>query len=458
MDQPFLSFFSNASRFILKLRGGSTEAALTRKAGSALAINSLGTLLAFTLQIILARALGVVEFGQYAYATTWLSVLTVLCRCGLDTATLRLLPEYMAKEQFALIRGYFRWSGIIAAVASIALSLLLTLVLFTQTEIEDSLRRVLFLSVLALPLSVYLAVQGSRFQAFHYIAWAQLPQVVLRPLIIAALVVCTAFASGKNLFAQSVMIAQIVSILTCMLIFAVGTRLVFPPQLLHGVRSYDRSAWVHVAAPMALVTGFDMLLNQTDVLIVGSLLSTTEAGVYAIATKITLLMPMAIIFVNTVAAPTIARLHAEGKTAQLQRMLTRIAWGSAAVSVPLCVGAIVFSRWLLGIFGSQFETGQSALVILAGGRLLVAFTGSVGYLMSMSNHQSEAAAILGATAFTNILLCSLLVPIWGIEGAALSTTVSMALWSIIMAAVAYRRTGINATILPAGIFCRQQIE
>jgi O-antigen/teichoic acid export membrane protein len=197
------------------------------------------------------------------------------------------------------------------------------------------------------------------------------------------------------------------------------------------------------------------LLNQTDVLIVGSLQNTTEAGVYSAAAKITLLIPMVIIFVNTITAPAIAQLHATGQTVHLQRMLTRVAWGSTVISTPLCMGIVVCSRWLLGLFGPQFESGQVALIILTIGRLVVACTGSVGYLMSMTNHQREAATILGATAVFNIVLCGVLVPMLGIEGAALSTTISMALWSVTMVIAAYRLTGINATVLPVGFFGRR---
>lgn len=210
--------------------------------------------------------------------------------------------------------------------------------------------------------------------------------------------------------------------------------------------------------PLVMISVFDTLLNQTDVLAIGMLLSTSQAGVYIAASKISLMVPMPIIFVNSVIAPTIARLYTEGRVVHLQRMLTRVAWGSVAVAIPMCLGIILCSGWLLRLFGAQFEAGQNALVILTVGRLLVATTGSVGYLMSMSNHHREAAIILGLTSLANVIMCGLLIPRFGIEGAAFSTSVSMVSWSAIMVAVAYKLTGITAAIISPGLFGRRVSE
>src|SRR5437867_8407922 len=130
---------SHVSRYFQKLRGNSTEAVLTRKAGGTIVINSIGTFLAFVLQILLARMLGAIEFGQYVYATTWIMLLTVVCKCGLDTAALRLLPQYKSAGQLSLLRGYFRWSSTLALSVSICVSLLSVLVVAVQSRMEQDL-------------------------------------------------------------------------------------------------------------------------------------------------------------------------------------------------------------------------------------------------------------------------------------------------------------------------------
>ncbi len=455
MDNPLVSYIS---RYYEKLRGGSMEAVLTRKAGSAVTINVIGAMVAVFVQILLARMLGATAFGEYGYALTWVMLLTVACKFGLDTATLRFLPQYTTTGQLSLLRGYVRWSSAMALGVSSAIAVVMVLVIKVQNPSEPDLQSVFYLAALVLPLGVYLMLQGSRLQAFQHIAWSQIPQIVLRPLFVAILVGMAIGLGGGPISAQTAMRAQVTSTLVCVVILLFGSRKVLPREIVSGENTYDRAMWTGVAVPMVLISGFDTLLNQTDVLAVGMLLNTTEAGVYIAASKISLLIPMPIIFVNSVIAPTIARLHTEGRTVQLQRMLTRVAWGSVAIAIPMCLGIIVCSGWLLRLFGGQFEAGQTTLIILTIGRLLVATTGSVGYLMSMSNHHREAATILGLTALVNIILCGLLVPRFGIEGAALSTSISMVSWSAIMVAVAYKLTGITATVFSPGFLGRRLAE
>ena len=455
MDNPIVTYFV---RYYKKLRGGSMEAILTRKAGSAVTINVIGAMVAVSVQILLARMLGPTAFGEYGYALTWVMLLTVACKLGLDTATLRFLPQYSTTGQLSLLRGYIRWSSAIALGISGAIAAVMVFVTRIENLSEPELQSVFYLAAFVLPLGVYLTLQGSRLQAFQHIAWSQVPQVIFRPLFVAIILGLTIGLNAEPISSRTAMLAQLTSTVACIAILFYGIRKVLPREILSGVNTYDKSMWIGVVIPMVLISGFDTLLNQTDVLAVGMLLNTSEAGVYIAASKVSLMITMPIVFVNSVIAPTIARLYTEGRIVHLQRMLTRVAWGSVAIALPMCFGIILCSGWLLRLFGAQFEAGQNALIILTVGRLLVATTGSVGYLMSMSNHHRQAASILGLTSLANIVLCCLLVPRFGIEGAALSTSLSMVSWSAVMVAVAYKRTGITATIVSPGLLGRRVAE
>jgi len=128
-------------------------------------------------------------------------------------------------------------------------------------------------------------------------------------------------------------------------------------------------------------------------------------------------------------------------------MTTRVAWGSVVVSMPLFLVVVTVPQNLLRVFGSEFIGGTEALVILACGRLVIALTGSAGYLMSMSDHQKRAAYILGLTAMLDVALCAGLVPRFGIEGAATASTATSVVWCVAMVVDARRMTGISATIV-----------
>jgi O-antigen/teichoic acid export membrane protein len=87
-----------------------------------------------------------------------------------------------------------------------------------------------------------------------------------------------------------------------------------------------------------------------------------------------------------------------------------------------------------------------ALVILTIGQFINALAGPVGYLMTMTRYQNEAALILVVSAGLNIGLNIFLIPAYGLIGAALATAGSMIFWNFAMVVLTKKRLKINPTI------------
>ncbi len=74
-------------------------------------------------------------------------------------------------------------------------------------------------------------------------------------------------------------------------------------------------------------------------------------------------------------------------------------------------------------------------------------TGSVGYMLTMTGHQKTAIKLLLLTAALTTLLSFILIPILGINGAAISAAVNNIVLNVLMAIAVYKKTGINSTLL-----------
>ena len=85
------------------------------------AVNGTGMVLLFVSQIVLARIIGVVEFGIYSYVLSWLGVLALGGKAGLDSALQRFIPEYAGKQQWGLCHGVLRRGYQISFLASLLL-------------------------------------------------------------------------------------------------------------------------------------------------------------------------------------------------------------------------------------------------------------------------------------------------------------------------------------------------
>jgi O-antigen/teichoic acid export membrane protein len=182
----------------------------------------------------------------------------------------------------------------------------------------------------------------------------------------------------------------------------------------------------------------------------GALSSTADAGVYAATTRIGTLVLFGLTAVNSILAPMISELYTRGDMEGLRRTVTRGAWLGAAVAVPTLAALALLGVELLGLFGEGFTEGYTPLLILLVGYGANALAGSVGFLMTMTGHHLQALRILALSAGLNLALNALLIPLYGMAGAAVATAVSMVLWNGLMLAYVWRRFRINPTITAGG--------
>jgi O-antigen/teichoic acid export membrane protein len=108
---------------------------------------------------------------------------------------------------------------------------------------------------------------------------------------------------------------------------------------------------------------------------------------------------------------------------------------------------IVLAPFLLGFFGTEFTAGAPALSVLALGQLAGAAAGPAGLTLLMTDHERAAAVGTGVGAVVNVTLNALLIPVYGLMGAAVASAFATALTGAIHVLMVRRRLGINSTAL-----------
>ena len=96
----------------------------------------------------------------------------------------------------------------------------------------------------------------------------------------------------------------------------------------------------------------------------------------------------------------------------------------------------------MSFLGSEFINAKYVLLILLIGKLVDSISGSVGVILQMTGHQKVFQNIVFIALILNILLNLLLIPIYGIEGAAISSTCSIIFWNISSVMYVRRKFGI----------------
>jgi O-antigen/teichoic acid export membrane protein len=192
------------------------------------------------------------------------------------------------------------------------------------------------------------------------------------------------------------------------------------------------------------------LLSRSDLLMLGMLADTTSVGIYAVASRVTDLVAFALTAINVIFAPNIAALHARGDHAALQAMVTTTAWWAALSALVIGLPLFVLAGTVLSLFGDAFTSGTVVLRILLVGQIVNVAAGSVGPMLTMTGHERQAAIVLGVAAAAQIGMNTAMIPLFGMEGAAVTTALTVIGWNLAMGILVWR----NLKIIPS-IFARR---
>ena len=420
---------------------------ILRGTGGGLLARSIGVGVGFLSHVLLARLLQAEEYSRYIYVLTWLNVLVLAGKAGLDTATLRFVAAYLGGGENGKLRGFLRKSRSIGFTVSVVVAAAAAAAMTALAGRMDAVLYSAFLvSCLALPVNGLLAIRSSCLQAMKRVIRAELPQSVARPALTLAGAWVLYRILGRSPRADETMGAYLAAGILALLLVEFWNRSALTRSQAAAPPEYETGLWVRTAMPLLLISGFHMVLNQTDTLMLGMIRGTGEAGAYAVASRITQLIFLGQWAVNAIAAPMFSELHHSGRKERLQEAATYAARAAFFVTVPLAFALVFFGRRVLAIFSSEFTMAWTALAILAAGQIIHVLCGSVGLLMTMTGRENTAGKIIGMAALLNIVLNAALIPRFGLEGAAVSTAVSTAFWNITLTVLVRKRIGIRSTV------------
>jgi len=151
-----------------------------------------------------------------------------------------------------------------------------------------------------------------------------------------------------------------------------------------------------------------------------------------------ILASLILVAFNTIFAPTISSLYYKGNMHKLSYMYKSITKWVVAINLITFSLILLFSKDIMHLFGAEYMPGAEALILIALGEVVNAATGAVGLINTMTGHPEYeiyiGIVVILVGGFTNYLL----IPIWGINGAALASLASVWLSNIIRLALVYK--------------------
>jgi O-antigen/teichoic acid export membrane protein len=199
-----------------------------------------------------------------------------------------------------------------------------------------------------------------------------------------------------------------------------------------GPKKIQFLVWLKVALPIFLIEGFGFLLTNSDVVVVGLYVEPDQVAIYFAAAKTMALVQFVYFAVKTVAAPRFSAMVAAPDLRPLAIFAGATARWSFWPSLVVGLTVLLFGKFLLSLFGAAFTTGYFLMAILFAGTLSKALVGPGEVLLTMAGKQGLCVWVYVAALATNITLNVILIPLYGLAGAAIATAAAMMVEAVLL--------------------------
>lgn len=386
----------------------------------------MGLFLNFFITFFITKSYGETIYGSYSLVFTILQASTMIFALGLPNALISYLGLHQINDhfsQFLLKKGL----KIILLVAIIPSILFFALKEFIAVTIFDDKNLIEYLKIIAftLPFAIIhefilnFFIATKKFLKFNLFMFV-VPNIVFLAMLLI-------FSVSQQNQALTILFYTI----------AIAVTLIFECFFAfkkHDIQEFEKLSAkqiIRFSSPMMLSSLMLFLLNWIAIFMLGFMTTTREVGIYNLAYKLASLAMLVIISMNVVLAPKIAELYKLNQISELHKTIknaTRIVF---LLTIPIVLFLVIFSEFVLNLFGANFVEGKTALIIISIGVLLNVMTGNVDQILNMTNNQKTLQSITVFGFFLNVVLNIFLIPKYGINGAAISSLFTNVVFNLI---------------------------
>lgn len=409
-----------------------------------------GAGLTCAVQFVIARMLRAEGYGIYSYVWAWVSLLSYGATLGFIAFVLRFASAYRASEQWSLMYGSIRFAvsrSLAAALAASGIGLLI--VWLRWDHLEPKFAASMAIGIATIPLITLHLVGSSIVRVFGGFIAAILPERVFRDGLLLVIIGLTVWGSLWPLDARVVLVGSFISSAATLAFVAYAVFRRWPEQIRKIQPAYLPHEWWIFAFPVMIMMGLEIVMTRTGVLVLGWSGKIAEAGLFALAFNLAMLVQLSRVAVSLYFSPMASELHARGDLAELQNLFARATLMSLAGAAVLAVPVLVLTAPLLRLFGSDFTHATSIAQTLVIGQFLAAAAGPQQNLLMMTGHERSAAAIMLAFAALTIVGCEIAIIEYGAIGAAVVTSATLLAWNVTMAIHIERCLGIRPGLVLA---------
>ena len=177
-----------------------------------------------------------------------------------------------------------------------------------------------------------------------------------------------------------------------------------------------------------------IVFAYSDTIFIGYFMVNADVGVYRTAYQFTSIATFISAAIAGTLTPKISHWSVNNQMDKIAPVITRGITMSLLLAIPVAMGGLLLSERLLYYFyGAAFAEGSTVCSILLIMQIVAVFISLMGVALTASDHVRQSFYATVTAAVVNIILNIVLIPILGINGAAIATLISYALNAVLIA-------------------------
>ena len=385
----------------------------------------LSIVLAYVFRIILARSLTLEEYGLFYAVFSFVSFFLFFRGFGTQTALVKFISQYRIKKEYNKVKTAIFSVFTIQMISSLVMGVILFLLAPFLAENyfrNESAILIMRLFVVYIFLSVIFKILRNIFSGFQKFKLFSLMEPIRMLTTIIFLIIFLIY--GKGVFSPilsliigwSFVILLFLPFLTKM--FDFSKYKISKVKIMTG-----KILWFGL--PLMFVGVSSKVISNIDTLILTYFSTLEQVGIYNV------ILPSSLIFLfignslSTIFLPLSSSLWTKGMKEKLAYNLAKSYKYTLLFTVPIILATLIYANLFLDLFfGEAFVEGTAAFRVLLVGVLFYTLAVINNSVLSGIGKPRLVMKILLSASLINLVLNMILIPLFGIMGAAFSTSIS----------------------------------
>jgi O-antigen/teichoic acid export membrane protein len=395
--------------------------------------SSATKLILFIYWIIVARVLSQDDIGTFSVALSIATIATVFSDLGFSNAFGRYVPYFLGKKEndkvYWLLGSGYLIGGTVSLIFAAVLffSSAFISAVFKNPLLEKPLQFFAFYIVI----NTFFTLNNMFLQGKKMIKESNIITAIQNVLkLVITLILFLAFERSAFSLAIAFVCSSFIAALLsfwyvrndlALIKFELGSKKT--PEKLVLLKDV-----VLFGLTLSIIITLYALIGNTDIILLGYFLPENDVGVYKIVVTLVSILTLFPSAIGSIFFPVISELHGKGKKEEMLKVSkTAVRWLLFLI-MPLTLVFLVFpDNALAALFGTAYSRGTIILVIFTFALFIRSLVFVHGYLLAAVRLISIEFRIALVAALANVVLDWFLIPLYGLEGAAIASTTSLLL-------------------------------